>query len=451
MFELEAADPILDTDGAEATDRPTGTDFDAREVGRRYLSPVMARYFERSWSHGNGHRLYDSDGRAYLDFATGIATTILGHRHPAVSAAIHSQADRMLHLMGGMGYAEPVSRLAQVLAAALPDPLDSVFFGNSGAEAIEGALKLARRATGRPAIFAFEGAFHGRTFGALSVTTSNPNYQAGHGPLLPDVHLVPYPQAYRDHGDDEAAATSASLAAIERLLAGTVAPDRVAAVLIEPELGEGGYVPAPRDFLRQLRALCDRHGILLIADEVQTGYGRTGRLWAFEHAGIVPDVVCLAKGIANGLPLGAFVARRELHERWGLGAHGSTFGGNPVSCAAGIAVLETIQREGLVANAAARGEQLLSGLRQVAERNPRIGDVRGRGLMLGVEFVKDRATREPDGAAGDAVIARCADEGLLLLTCGAAHNVVRWIAPLNVTADEIEEGLTVFDRVVAAL
>jgi 4-aminobutyrate aminotransferase len=225
----------------------------------------------------------------------------------------------------------------------------------------------------------------------------------------------------------------------------------VAAILIEPELGEGGYVPAPVEFLRELRALCDQYGILLIADEVQCGYGRTGRMWCFEHAGIVPDVVCIAKAIANGLPLSAFVASRALMERWGLGAHGSTFGGNPVSCAAGIAVLETIRDEGLVANAAERGEQLMAGLRRLTQGNPRVGDVRGKGLMIGVDFVKDQMTREPDGAAGDMVIARCADEGLLILTCGPAHNVVRWVAPLNASAAEVDEGLGIFGSVLAAL
>ena len=410
----------------------------------------MARYFERDWSHGDGHRLYDTDGKAYLDFATGIAVTVLGHRHPAVTAAIHAQTDRLLHLMQGMGYHEPISRLAEMVAGTLPDPLDTVFFGNSGAEVIDGAMKLARRASGRPAIIAFEGAFHGRTFGALSVTTSNPNYQRGHGPLLPDIHLVPYPMAYRDFGGDEAAAGAASLAAIERVL-DDIGADRVAAILIEPELGEGGYVPAPSNFLRLLRALCDRHGILLIADEIQCGYGRTGRMWCFDHAGVVPDIVCIAKSIANGMPLAAIVAPRELHERWGLGAHGTTFGGNPVSCAAGIAVLETIQGEDLVANSAARGEQLLAGLRKLTAGNDRVGDIRGLGMMLGVEFVRDQATHAPDGDLGNAVIARCADEGLLVLTCGADHNVVRWVPPLNATADEVDEGLAIFGRVLEAL
>jgi 4-aminobutyrate aminotransferase len=433
-----------------STPNSTNQPLDPRELGGRYLSPVMARYFERTWSHGAGHRLYDADGRAYLDFATGIATTILGHHHPRVDAAIHAQVDRLLHLMNGLGYTAPVSELAARLAGTLPAPLDSVFFGNSGAEAIEGALKLARRATGRTAIVAFEGGFHGRTYGALSVTSSSPNYRAGHGPLLPDVHLVPYPDAYHGHGGDEAAATADALAAFDRLVA-ILDPANVAAVLIEPQLGEGGYVPAPLAFLVALRERCDRHGSLLIADEIQTGYGRTGRMWGFEHAGIVPDVVCAAKGIANGLPLGAVVARRELHERWGKGAHGSTFGGNPVACAAALAVLDVIESDGLVANAASRGKQLEAGLRELAGRDQRIGDARGRGLMLGVELVRDRDSREPDGALGDAVIARCADDGLLLLTCGPAHNVVRWLAPLDVTPAEIDQGLAVFDRALAAI
>ena len=425
------------------------TEARTKVADARFLSPVMARYFERTWSHGRGHRLFDVDGNAYLDFATGIAVTILGHGHPAVTAAVHAQADRLLHLMNGLGYTEPVSRFAERLAATLHEPLDAAFLANSGAETIEAAIKLARRASRRPAIVAFEGAFHGRTYGALSITTSSPNYQLGHGPLLPDIHIVPYPDAYRRFGGDDAAASAGALKTLQELL-DEIDPNRVAAIVIEPELGEGGYIPAPLDFLRELRALCDRHGILLVSDEVQTGYGRTGRMWGFEHAGIVPDVVCAAKGIANGLPLGAMVASRELHERWGRGAHGSTFGGNPVACAAALAVLDTIQGEGLVANAAARGDQLRAGLDTLAARDRRIGDVRGRGLMLGVDFVKDRATRDPDGELGDAVIARCADAGLLLLTCGPAHNIVRWLAPLDVTADEIDEGLGIFERVLAA-
>jgi len=297
------------------------------------LTPVLGRYFQRTWSHGEGHRLFDTDGRAYLDFANGIAVTALGHAHPRVTAAIHAQVDRLIGPINAIGFTAPISELAAALAATFPDPLGSVMFLNSGSEAIDGALKLARRVTGRPGIIAFRGGFHGRTFGATSVTTSNLNYRTGYEPLLPGVQFAPYPVAYPEFDGDEEVAAEASLAALESLLGAVIAPSTVAAVLIEPVLGEGGYNPAPTSFLRELRALCDRHGILLIADEVQSGYGRTGKMWAFEHAGIVPDVVCVAKAIANGLPLSAIVSSHELQDRWGRGAHGSTFGGNPVGCA----------------------------------------------------------------------------------------------------------------------
>ena len=261
----------------------------------------------------------------------------------------------------------------------MPEGLDTVYFGNSGAEVVDGALKLARRATGRSHIIAFSGAFHGRTYGAISVTTSSLNYRTGYDPLLPDVHIAPFPYAYRDFGGDEEAASASALDHLERLFATIVPPSRTAAFIIEPVQGEGGYVPAPASFLRGLRELADRHGILLIADEVQSGYGRTGRMWAFEHAGIVPDIVLSAKAIANGMPLAALISSRELQQRWGVGAHGSTYGGNPVSCAAGIAVLEVMREEGLVANAAARGAELTRGLQALASEDPRIGDVRGPG------------------------------------------------------------------------
>ncbi|HEY0443781.1 MAG TPA: aspartate aminotransferase family protein [Candidatus Limnocylindrales bacterium] len=408
------------------------------------LTPVLGRYFERSWSHGVGHRLFDTAGRGYLDFANGIAVTVLGHAHPRVSAAIHAQVDRLIGPTGAIGYAEPVVRLASMVADTLPDPIDTVMFLNSGSEAIEGALKLARRTTGRPALIAFEGGFHGRTFGAASVTTSSLNYRVGYEPLLPSVYFTPFPAAYRDFGGDEAEATRACMAALVHLTATTVPASAVAGILIEPVQGEGGYFPAPPEFLRQLQAFCDEHRILLLADEVQTGYARTGRMWAFEESGIVPDVVCIAKAVANGLPLSAIATSRALQERWGKGAHGSTYGGNPVACAAGIAVLETIHDERLVENAATRGAELTAGLRSLMAEDDRIGDVRGPGLMIGVEFVSDRASRAPDGATATAVQTRAAELGLLVLTCGAAHHVVRWIAPLNVTAAEIAEGLEIF-------
>jgi 4-aminobutyrate aminotransferase len=417
----------------------------------RYLTPILGRYFERTWSHGEGHRLYDTDGRAYLDFANGIAVTALGHRHPRVTAAIHAQVDRLIGPINAIGYTEPISELAAALAATFPDPLDSVMFLNSGSEAIDGALKLARRVTGRPGIIAFHGGFHGRTFGATSVTTSNLNYRTGYEPLLPGVHFAPFPVAYPEFNGDEEAASAASLAALRSLLGSVIAPSAVGSILIEPVQGEGGYTPAPASFLQGLRALCDEHGILLIADEVQSGYGRTGRMWAFEHAGIVPDVVCVAKAIANGLPLSAIVSSAALQERWGRSAHGSTFGGNPVACAAGLAVLETIRDEDLLANATTRGAELVTGLGKVAAEDDRIGDIRGLGLMIGVAFTRDRETGEPDGTLPDQLIAACADAGLLVLTCGNQHEVMRWIPPLDVTAAEIAEAVEIFGETLASM
>ena len=417
---------------------------DYAALAKPHLSPILGRYFQRSWSHGEGHELVDTAGRRYLDFACGIATTSLGHRHPRVTKAIHEQVDKVLHLCNALGFMEPVGRLAELIAEEMPAPLDTVFFANSGAEAIEAALKLARRVTGRPGLIAFSNGFHGRTLGAVSVTSSNINSRTGYEPLLPSVYISKFPNAYRDHDGDEAAATEAAIAELKRLFREIIPPSQVAAVLIESVQGEGGYYPAPPAFMQQLRALCDEHGILYIADEVQAGYARTGKMWGFEHAGIVPDVVCLAKAIANGLPLSAIVTRRELQDRWGTGAHGSTFGGNPVCCAAGIAVIETIREERLVENAAARGAELFAGLKSLQAEDDRIGDVRGPGLMIGVEFVKSRETKEPDGALVDKLLARCADEGLILLSAGTHHQVVRWIPPIDVSSEEIQRGWRTF-------
>jgi 4-aminobutyrate aminotransferase len=441
--------PVDGGGAAESSALVAKGDFAA--LSKPHLSPILGRYFERSWSHGEGHILYDTAGRGFLDFACGIATTSLGHHHPAVTAAIKDQADKLLHICNALGYLEPVGQLSAMLADACPDPLDTVFFCNSGTEAIEAALKLARRVTGRPGIIAFRGAFHGRTFGAASVTSSSINYRQGYEPLLPSVYLTPFPNVYRYFGDDEEAATAGAMGALHTLLGHEIPPSSVAAILIEPIQGEGGFNPAPASFLRQLRALCDEHGILLIADEVQTGIARTGRMWAFEDAGIVPDVVCVAKALANGLPLGAIVSRRELQEAWGVGAHGTTFGGNPVSCAAGVAVMQTIADQGLVANAAARGEELIAGLRAVMAEDSRIGDVRGRGLMVGVELVKDAATRDPDGETCEAVLQACAEMGLLVLNCGTHHNVVRFLPPIDVTSQEIAQGVETFRSALRSL
>jgi 4-aminobutyrate aminotransferase len=420
----------------------TDASHDYAALAEANLTPVLGRYFQRSWSHGVRHRLFDSDGRAYLDFANGIAVTSLGHAHPRVTAAVHGQVDRLMGPVSALGFAEPISRLAIELAATFPEPLDSVMFLNSGSEVIDGALKLARRVTGRPGIIAFRGGFHGRTYGAASVTTSNINYRTGYEPFLPGVYFAPYPIVYPEF-TDEAEASEASLAILRSLLTSVVAPSTVGSILIEPVLGEGGYNPAPAAFLRGLRELCDEHGILLIADEVQCGYGRTGKMWAFEHAGIVPDVVVVAKAIANGLPLSAIVSSRELQERWGRGAHGSTYGGNPVACAAGLAVLETMRDERLVENAVARGAELVSGLGAIAAEDDRIGDIRGLGMMIGVEFT--------DAALPDQLMAACADAGLLVLTCGRQHETVRWIPPIDVTAAEIAEAVEIFGETLAGM
>ena len=421
----------------------TDTARTIQERSNATLSPILGRYYQQAWVKGEGHRLYDSDGRAYLDFANGIAVTSLGHAHPRVNAAIHKQVDQLIHVCNGLGHLDPVTRLAEMIVDELPEPLDTVYFGNSGAEVVDGAMKMARRATGRTHIIAFSGGFHGRTYGATSITSSSLNYRSGYDPLLPDVHIAPFPNAYRDFSGDEEAASAASLAYLERLFLEQLQPARTAAFIIEPVQGEGGYIPAPRSFLRGLRELATRHGILLILDEVQSGYGRTGRMWAFEHAQIVPDVVLVAKAIANGLPLAALVSPRELQERWGLGAHGSTYGGNPVSCAAGIAVLEVMHEQHLVANAAERGAELMDGLRALQAEDKRIGDVRGPGLMIGVEMIKDPDA--PDVALGSAMSQACAERGLLVLTCGAG-NVVRWIPPLDVQRTEIEEALGIFQE-----
>lgn len=423
----------------------TSDALDLAALAADNISPILGRYMDKSWSHGSGHRLYDTAGNGYLDFANGIAVTALGHAHPRVLEAVHAQVDKLMGPVHAFGFSEPTVKLAQLLAASLPDPLDSVLFLNSGSETIDAAIKLARRVTGRPAVIAFRGAFHGRTIGATSVTTSALTYRKGYEPLLPAVYTTVYPAAYRYYAGDEEKAVADALKHFDGLLMTTVAPDEVAAVIIEPVQGEGGYYPAPAAFMQGLRERCTKHGILLVADEVQSGYGRTGDMWAFEDSGIVPDVVCVAKAIANGLPLSAVVASKETMTAWGKSAHGTTYGGNPVACAAGVAVIETIVDEDLLGNARARGAELMGGLRELMADNQAIGDVRGRGLMIGVEFVKDRSTRMPDGEMADAVIARARDAGLILLSCGIAHQVIRWIPPLDVSVPEVEESLRIFE------
>jgi len=408
----------------------------ARE--RAHFAQVLYRYTPLVVEHAKGSYLYTVEGRRYLDFACGIAVTNLGHGHPWVLRAAHEQLDKLVHL-SVVGHHEPNIVLAERIAAVAPGKLDKVFFANSGAEAVEGAVKLARYVTRRPAIIAFQGAFHGRTYGALSLTASKSYYRERYEPFLPSIYHVPYPYAYRNpSGPGDEATLKYVFDFIDEMLDTRVPPRNVAAFIVEPVLGEGGYVVPPADFMPRLRKLCDRHDILLIADEVQSGYGRTGKMFACEHTGVVPDIMTLAKSIASGLPLSAVVASSRLMDQWEPAAHGSTFGGNPVACAAGIATLDVIEQEHILANAVTRGAELMRRLLELKARTASIGDVRGLGLMVGVELVKK------DGAPDKELQARirkvCLDSGLVILSCGTHDNVLRIVPPLNLSQDELDEG-----------
>jgi 4-aminobutyrate aminotransferase len=400
--------------------------------------------------HALGAELWDEGGRRYLDFTAGIAVANTGHCHPKVVAAVREQAGQILHAQSNIVRSRPLLGLAAALARLMPPGLDQVFFGNSGAEAIEGAVKLAKAATRRPAVVAFRGAFHGRTHAAMALTTSKVKVRAHHEPHLPSIYHTPYPDPFRwpDRAHPDGAA-AAALAELQLLFDTTVHPEDVAAVIVEPIQGEGGYIVPPPAFLPGLRAVCDRHGIKLILDEIQSGFGRTGRMFAFEHTAVRPDILCLAKGIASGLPLSAIVADRATFAAWAPGQHGSTYGGNAVACAAGLATLEVIQEEGLPANAARQGARLMAGLRELQRRHPVVGDVRGLGLMVGVEFVGPDG--RPNGAAAKAVIAGCLARGLLLLGAGPYDQVIRWMPPLIVDERQIDEALAIFGDALQAV
>ena len=404
------------------------------------LSPVWGRITDIVVDHGLGSCLYDTSGRRYLDFTCGIAVTNTGHCHPKVVAAIQAQAGRLIHGQINTVFHQPMLELVEELKQVVPPGLDSFFFSNSGAEAIEGAVKLCKHATGRQNIVVFSGSFHGRTHLTMAMTTSKTVYRVGYQPLVPGVFVAPYPYAYKLGLDDDAA-TDYCLAELKRLLKSQTAPEETACIVIEPVLGEGGYVVPPSRFMAELRGLCDETGILLVADEIQSGFGRTGKFFALEHFGVIPDVITVAKGIASGLPLSGVITRKELAARWRTGTHGGTFGGNAVACAAATATIRAIREENLVANAAVRGEQLLAGLRQLQAEFPVIGDVRGLGLMVGAEFTRDGT---PDTAAAKAIARGCLGLGLLLLTCGTYDNVIRLIPPLVVSQEEIAEALTIF-------
>ncbi|MBN3033084.1 MAG: aminotransferase class III-fold pyridoxal phosphate-dependent enzyme [Candidatus Saganbacteria bacterium] len=386
------------------------------------VSPVLGMYFDDfEVERGRGTQLVGRDGEKYLDFATGIACTVTGHCHPRVVAAIKKQAEKLLHICIGVAYYEPYVKLAEELQKIVPMKGAQSFFCQSGTEAVEAALKLAKYATKKPGIIAFQGGFHGRTLGSLSVTTSKMKYRDGYEPLLPEVYISPLdPQA----------------------VAGLIASHEIGGMIIEPLLGEGGYIEIKPEFLRELRRLCDENNILLIFDEVQTGMGHTGKWFACEHAGVVPDIITIAKGIASGLPLGACVAKQEIMAKWSPGAHGGTFGGNPVCCAAAVATIGVIKQEKLLQNATKLGNYLKASLQRLAARNPRlIKEVRGRGLMLGIDFGASEPVKK--------IIDFCLARKLVLISTGGGGTVIRVIPALNIKKAEIDKALAILAQALA--
>jgi 4-aminobutyrate aminotransferase len=409
----------------------------------RWISTSYTRDYPLVADHAEGSWLTDPDGNEFLDMTAGVAVNATGHCHPHVVAAIQAQAAKLVHMSGTDFYYEVQTTLAERLAAlkGVRGPDARVYFCNSGTEAVEAAIKLARYKTGRQAIIPFLGSFHGRTLGALSATASKVVHRRGFAPLLPGFFHATYPDPLR-HGAD---ATARALDHLDRMLSRLVPPDEVAAILVEPLQGEGGYVVPPDDFLAELRRRCDHHGMLLVYDEVQSGMGRTGRMFGWHHSGIEPDLLCLAKGIASGMPLGALLARSAVMD-WPPGAHASTFGGNPVSCAAAHATLDLLE-QGLVANAARVGERLVDLLSAAAGSHPRVAEIRGRGLMLAVDIVADRKSLTADPITRAQLVHAAFERGLLLLGCGPS--AVRFSPALSVTEEEAQVAVEIFADVLA--
>jgi 4-aminobutyrate aminotransferase len=435
-----------------ATERPNvGTDLPgpkARELvtaDEEVISPSSPRAYPLAVESAQGLTVTDVDGNTFWDFASGIAVTNVGHRHPKVVAAAKDQLDSVVHPAFCDYYSPEPTRLAERLESIAPgESPKQVFFGNSGAEAVEAGMKLARHHTGRHRFLAFEGGFHGRTMGALSLTASKAKYQRGFGPLVPGVDHVPFPNPSAH--ESEAAALEATFDAIADLLRTRVPVDEIAGIVVEPVQGEGGYVVPPAGFHERLREFADDHGILLLADEVQAGFGRTGEWFGMDHWGVEPDITLMGKGIANGLPMSAMVAREEVMT-WGSGTHASTYHGNPVAAAASNAVIDVIEEEDLLTNATVVGEHLTAELRTLAEEFPQVADVRGLGLMVGVEFV-DPETGDHDGDLAEAVMHTAWERGLLVLPCG--QSTVRFAPPLTITEEEATVGVELFGDALAA-
>ena len=417
---------------------------------KQLIPRVVGRYSPVFVDHGEGIYVWDVNGERYMDFTSGIAVTNTGHCHPRVVAAIQEQAAKIIHAQQNIFVHKSMLKAAVELTSTLPPSLNQVFWTNSGAEAVEGAIKLAKVATRRPAVIAFRGAFHGRSHGAMSVTSSRSKVRGHYEPLLAGIYFAPYPYLFRNpYSGDPADADLKYFEEVEYLFETMVMPDDVAAVIIETIAGEGGYmVPTPR-FLQKLRALCDKHGIMLIMDEIQTGVGRTGMMWGFEHFDVVPDIITVAKGIASGMPVSAVVSDKAIMEKWAPGSHGGTYGGNAVGTAAAYATLKAIKDEHLVENSARMGTLLSDGLRAIQSDYPVIGDVRGLGLMVAAEFVKPDGSPNPEAVAK--VIAACLEQKVLLLNCGTFDQAIRIIPPLVVTEAQINEFLAIFRQAVAGL
>lgn len=409
------------------------------------LSTALAQATPVVAARGEGALLFDEHDRRYLDFTAGIGVTSTGHCHPRVVAAAQAQVGRIIHAQYTTVMHRPLLDLTERLGEVLPEGLDRLFFSNSGSEAVEASLRLARQATGRPNIVVFHGGFHGRTVAAASLTTSGTKFRAGFSPLMAGVHVSPFPDPTH-YGWTQEQATQFALDQLDYTLQTLSAPADTAAFMVEPVLGEGGYVPASTEFFAGLRERADRHGILLVVDEVQAGFGRTGRFWGHDHFAARPDILITAKGLASGFPLSAIAASEELMSAAWPGSQGGTYGANAVACAAAVATLEVIQDEGLVDNAATRGKQLRAGLEEVAADHDAITDVRGLGLMLGCEFRDDHG--KPDPVAAKAAQQAAHEHGLLLLTCGAWGQVVRFIPALVVDEAQVEEALGLWSRAV---
>jgi 4-aminobutyrate aminotransferase len=412
------------------------------------LSPILKQATPVVVDHALGSWIYGTDGREYLDFTTGIGVTSTGHCHPKVVAAAREQVGKIIHAQYTTVMHKPLLELTEKLGEVLPAGLDSVFYANSGSEAVEAAIRLARMATGRPNIVVFQGGFHGRTVAAASLTTAGTKFSAGYAPLMAGVHMSAFPYAYR-YGWDEATTVEFALKELDYLLKTRTAPNDTAAFLIEPALGDGGYLPTPPAFMEGLRERADLHGIKLIFDEVQAGVGRTGKFWGHQYSTATPDIIVTAKGMASGFPISAIAASTETMSKAWPGSQGGTYGGNAVSAAAGVATLGVVEEEGLVENSRVRGLQLQSGLKAIQSRFPVIGNVRGLGLMQGIEFTA--ADGSPDAATAAAVQQATTEQDLLTLTCGPEGNVVRLIPALVVTESEIEAGLQRFEAAVGAV